>query len=70
MKTNTYSVPNMSCGSCKAKIEGKLNTLSGIDSANVEVANKQLTVTFDDTIIKNEDIIEAVDEVGYIAEKE
>lgn len=69
MTTNTYFIPNMSCGSCKAKIEGKLNGLTGVDSANVEVANKQLTVTFDDSVIKNESIVDAVSEVGYTAEK-
>lgn len=70
MTTNTYLVPDMSCGSCKAKIENKLNPLLGIESANVEVADKKLTVTFDEEIIFNDEIVKMVSEVGYTAEKQ
>lgn len=68
MKTNTYSVTNMSCGSCKAKIEAKVNALDGIQTAEVSVSEKNLVVTFDQTLVTNENIIDAVSDAGYIAE--
>lgn len=69
MKTTTYSVLNMSCGSCKAKIEKAVNQLEGISEVTVSVAKKQLVVTYDESKTTNETIINTVAETGYTSEK-
>lgn len=62
MTTRTYRVPGISCGHCKAAIEGELDGLAGVESAVVDVDAKTVEVTGDAT----EDAVRAaVDEAGY-----
>ena len=37
MTEKTLRVPDMSCGHCKAAVEGELNKLSGVKIANADV---------------------------------
>jgi len=69
MNTVTYSVPDMSCAHCKARIESEVNKLTGIQNANVDVDDKKLTVTFDNNTLQEDSIVDAVNEAGYTAEK-
>ncbi|MCF1686062.1 heavy-metal-associated domain-containing protein [Tetragenococcus halophilus] len=69
MNTNTYSVPDMSCAHCKMRIEKEVNKLTGIQNANANPEEKKLTVTFDTNDVQSEDIVNAVSEAGYTAEK-
>lgn len=69
MTTLTYLVPDMSCAHCKARIENEVSKLEGIQSAEVDLDEKQLNVVFDENNIKDEDIISAVDEAGYTAKQ-
>lgn len=62
MTTRTYSVPGISCGHCKAAIEGELAPLDGVESALVDIDAKTVTVTGDITEV---DVRAAVDEAGY-----
>lgn len=68
MNTTKYLVADMSCAHCKARIEKEVNALNGIDSAEVELDSKILTVNFDDNKVSNDTIVNAVSEVGYTAE--
>ncbi|KFN89955.1 heavy-metal-associated domain-containing protein [Tetragenococcus muriaticus] len=69
MNTVTYSVPDMSCAHCKARIESEVNKLTGIQNANVDVDDKRLTVSFDNNTLQEDSIVDAVNEAGYTAEK-
>ncbi len=62
MTTRTYSVPGISCGHCKAAIEGELAPLDGVESALVDIDAKTVTVIGD---IAEADVRAAVDEAGY-----
>jgi len=62
MTTRTYSVPGISCGRCKAAIEGELAPLDGVESALVDIDAKTVTVIGD---IAEADVRAAVDETGY-----
>ena len=62
MTTRTYSVPGISCGHCKAAIEGELAPLDGVESALVDIDAKTVTVVGD---IAEVDVRAAVDEAGY-----
>jgi len=62
MTTRTYSVPGISCGHCKAAIEGELAPLDGVESALVDIDAKTVIVVGEITEI---DVRAAVDEAGY-----
>lgn len=62
MTSRTYSVPGISCGHCKAAIEGELAPLDGVESALVDIDAKTVTVMGEITEV---DVRAAVDEAGY-----
>lgn len=59
--TSTYSVPEISCGHCKSTIEGAVRTLDDIDSVEVDIDAKTVTVQGGDS----EAIITAIEDAGY-----
>lgn len=69
INTMIYAVPDMSCAHCKAKIEKEVEALAGVQSVNVEIATKTLTVIADERVT-NEAIVVAVSKAGYTAEKQ
>ena len=56
----------MTCASCAARIERKLNTLDGVE-ATVNYATDQATVTYDPAAVAVDDLVEAVETAGYHA---
>ena len=62
MTSRTYSVPGISCGHCKAAIEGELAPLDGVESALVDIDAKTVTVMGEITEV---DVRAAVNEAGY-----
>lgn len=58
----TYSVPEISCDHCKNAIEGEVSQVAGVDTVEVDVANRSVLVvgSADDG-----DIRAAIDEAGY-----
>jgi copper chaperone len=61
----TLTVPDMSCGHCKAAVEGELNGLSGVESLNADVEKGTAAVRYDEGRVSNEQLIEAIEEAGY-----
>jgi copper chaperone CopZ len=62
MTTRIYDVPAISCGHCKAAIEGELFKLDGVDSAVVDIEAKQVTV---EGPAADDAVRAAIDEAGY-----
>ena len=62
MTTRTYTVPGISCGHCKAAIEGELAPLDGVESAVVDIDARTVTVIGE---IGEAAVRAAVDEAGY-----
>ena len=60
-ETRTYSVPDISCDHCKRSIESAVAHLPDVESVNVDVAAKTVTVTGGDPILTEA----AVAQVGY-----
>ncbi|MEI7801469.1 MAG: heavy-metal-associated domain-containing protein [Bacteroidota bacterium] len=56
------------CGECQEKIEGAVKKLDGVKSVDLNLDNKKLTVTFDPTKVKLEEIKTAISNVGYDAD--
>ncbi|MDA0987873.1 MAG: heavy metal translocating P-type ATPase [Chloroflexi bacterium] len=58
-------VEGMTCASCVSHVEGALKEVSGVLSANVNLATEQATVEFDDDKATISELIHAVDDSGY-----
>jgi Cu+-exporting ATPase len=60
------TIGGMTCASCAARIEKKLNRMDGVTAATVNYASEKAKVTFGGTV-RPEDIIAAVERTGYTA---
>ena len=66
MNELTYSVPDMSCGHCKQAVSTELQAVDGVESVDVDLETKLVTVRgrdLDDAALRA-----AIDEAGYEAE--
>ena len=62
-ETTTYSVPGMHCGHCEAAVTRELEALAGVESVDVDLDSKRVTITghgLDDQALRG-----AIDEAGY-----
>ncbi|HEY1119135.1 MAG TPA: cation transporter [Acidimicrobiales bacterium] len=62
MSTETYNVPDISCGHCVEAITGAVSPLVGVESVDVSIDDKTVTVagSFDDGAVRA-----AIDDAGY-----
>jgi P-type Cu+ transporter len=60
----TLALEGMTCASCAARIERKLNTLEGVE-ATVNYATEQATVRFDPARVALDDLVRSVEATGY-----
>ncbi len=60
-----YSVTGMTCSACSASVEKAVRKLDGIHDVNVNLLTNSMTVDFDDLVIDNNKIVEAVYDAGY-----
>ncbi len=65
MTEKTLNVEGMSCGHCKAAVEGELNKLSGVQRANADVEKGTVEVSYDEGTVTTEDLKGAIEEAGY-----
>jgi copper chaperone len=65
MTTLTLSVPDISCGHCKMSIEGALNELTGVASAEVHIDPKTVDVEWDEASVDLDAIVTAIEDQGY-----
>jgi copper chaperone len=63
VSTATYNVPGVSCAHCKQAIEGEVSQVQGVESVDVDLEAK--TVTVDAEPLDEQAIIAAIDEAGY-----
>ncbi|PIE34714.1 hypothetical protein CSA56_07000 [candidate division KSB3 bacterium] len=68
MEKRTCTVPNMSCGHCKMRIEKALNGLDGVASATANVETKVVAVEWDASTVSWGDIQGSLEKIGYPAE--
>ena len=65
MTEKTFNVPDMSCGHCKAAVEGELNKLSGVESSNADVDKGAVAVRYDESRVSADDLRGAIEDAGY-----
>ncbi|MDX1619391.1 MAG: heavy-metal-associated domain-containing protein [Nitriliruptorales bacterium] len=62
--TKTYNVPGMTCGHCEAAIKSEVGDVAGVESVDVDLETKLVTVNGE---ADNDAILAAIDEAGYEA---
>jgi P-type Cu+ transporter len=60
----TLALEGMTCASCAARIERRLNKLEGVEAA-VNYATEQATVRFDPYRVALDDLVRSVEAIGY-----
>lgn len=65
MTKATFNVPEMSCGHCKAAVEGELNKLSGVEHSNADFEKGTVEVSYDESRVTTGEIEDAIEEAGY-----
>jgi P-type Cu+ transporter len=66
-KKVSVAVKGMHCVNCAANITKKLSKTKGVANANVNFATEKASVEFDDSLINDDKIIEAIEKAGYKA---
>lgn len=59
------NVPTISCDHCKMTIEGAVSQLEGVSKTEVDIDKRTVLVDFDEAQVTLQEIVEAMDEVGY-----
>lgn len=70
MKEQIIKIDGMSCTACAARVERVVKKLEGTESANVNFAAESLKISYDDTLLKEEQIEAAIEKAGYKVHKE
>ena len=63
MANLTLKVEGMTCGHCKQSVERAVADIGG--QAQVDLAAKQVSVTYDETAVKPDQIREAIEDQGF-----
>jgi len=71
LKTKYEEVPieGMSCASCASKVEKNFSKVEGVLEANVNIATEKGRVEYIAGMVTRKDIVQAVEEAGYIVGK-
>ena len=64
-KQLTLPVTGMTCANCVATVERNVRKLDGVREANVNFASEKLTLTYDDSLLRIDDIVGRIRRAGY-----
>lgn len=65
MKQITLNVAGMMCGHCEARVQDALNKLDGIKECKADSQTNQVHLSYEEDIIKEAEIIDAIEACGY-----
>ncbi len=65
MKKQTISITGMSCATCALRIEKGLSKHDGIENVAVNLAMERAVVEYNDSILDEEEIVDAIKDLGY-----
>ena len=65
MKKTTISISGMTCAACSARIEKKLQKMDGTSNAGVNLTTEKATLEYDPAKLKLDDILKAIQGLGY-----
>ena len=64
MTTQTFVVPNISCGHCTHTIESELSEVAGVQSVKADQETKKVTVNFEAPATLDK-IVATLEEINY-----
>ena len=65
MTTVTLNIDGMTCGGCVKSVTRILSELDGVSHAEVNLENKSAVVNFDESKVKINQLVDAVEDGGY-----
>ena len=65
MTEKTFEVEGMSCGHCKAAVEGELGKLEGVERSNADFETGIVAVSYDEGRVGVDELKGAIEEAGY-----
>jgi copper chaperone len=65
VETQIFDVKGMSCNHCVNAVESAVKELKGIESVSVDLKSNKVSVAFDDSMVKLNQVKEAIEEAGY-----
>ena len=68
MDTLIINIKGMSCNHCKMAVEQALQTLQGVESADVDLQSNSAQIVFDPNKIDSKKLKAAITEAGYEVE--
>ena len=60
-----FDVNGMTCSACQANVTRAVERLAGVNTVNVSLLGKSMNVDFDDSLVNENQIIDAVNKAGY-----
>jgi len=67
MKTKTLPIEGMTCAACSAAVERAVRKLPGVTEANVNLTAENLHLSYDESQVSLDSVVQAVDDAGYKA---
>lgn len=68
IKTIKFKLGGLHCSSCIMNIEGELEDTAGVKKVKASYAKSEAEVSFDESAISTEKIVEIIKKLGYQAE--
>lgn len=66
--TSLFHVEGMTCGGCETAVKTVVKKLDGVEKVDASHRDKQATVTYDRAKVTSEQIVAAIERLGYKAE--
>ena len=67
MIKKTFKVPDMTCTNCAMKLEALEDSLDGVKEVNASYHRLEMVIEYDESKLKEEQIVAAVKKKGYTA---
>ena len=64
MENRFFTVNGMRCEHCKASVENAIKEIAGVETAEVDLANKTVKVSYDSNLVSPDKIKAAVYAIG------
>lgn len=65
MKNSRFTVTGMSCSACSSHVEKCVSKLKGVSKVSVNLLAGSMQVEYDETVMKDRDIVKCVKKAGY-----
>lgn len=60
-----YKITGMTCAACARAVERTVKKLEGVEEANVNIATEKLVIAYDQKVLGEKSLIEAIEKAGY-----